>query len=200
MRFGSGRNLSSLERPNQSMSLSDFQSIVSTRRTAQKFLPLSAYPKTRDPNGEWIIQATTRAIQCAVTAPCHHRTEPTTFVRIKSTSTTAKNLLDVLYEVTFRKQLKILKERSSSSSLSSHEHVAMTMDMVMSEAQNLANKKKQKWNDSVCMYIIVLVQGQPSQVDMPCEMRLSNHDDEESIYAVLPYRPPQTERQVEDVS
>jgi len=202
-RFVRMQNFSSSFCSNQTISSSDdFQSILSSRRTAQKFLPLSAYPNTRDPNGDWITQATTRAIQCAVTAPCHHRTEPTTFLRIHSTSNTATTLTDILYQVTFRKQLKILQHTSSSSTSIEDGEDVMGMDMMIEEAQNRAAKKQQKWKDTVCTYIVVLVQGQPLQEDVE---RGQKHVDKQEIgttymYDLLPYRPPQTERQLEDVS
>jgi hypothetical protein len=111
-------------------------------------------------------------------------------------------LTDILYQVTFRKQLKILQHTSSSSTSIEDGEDVMGMDMMIEEAQNRAAKKQQKWKDTVCTYIVVLVQGQPLQEDLE---RGQKHADKQEIdttymYDLLPYRPPQTERQLEDVS
>ena len=81
------------------------------------------------------------------------------------------------------------------------------------EAESVANRKREKWRDGILGYIFVTVGGQPNQLhqqnggsndgrSQTCSHVSNNNstsdDQDVSMVEVLPLRPPETERQMED--
>jgi hypothetical protein len=141
-----------------SSTASSFQSLISSRRTISRFMPLK-----RD-----LKPALSRAIGCAQSAPNHKRTEPFTFKRLLSESI-IEELSEIAYQVTFQRRLAKDPEG----------------------AQHFAERKKVKWATQVPAYIVTLVENQPDQEPEANDC---------GPYGELPFVPPRTERQLEDVS
>jgi nitroreductase len=144
-----------------------FQSIIKTRRTTSNFVPLANITLSQQ---QHIQDAISRAVECAVQAPNHHRTEPTTYYRIKPQTQSWENLMDIVYNVTLTRN----KNKSNKTE---------------EEGRISAESKRNKWRDRVGGYIVVCVSGQPDQ-----QQKSSTQD----VYDPLPICPPETERQMED--
>ena len=166
------------ESPTPSTSSKQFQSILKSRRTISNFLPLTSNETNHHHNIHHpIAQAIERAAECAVHAPNHHRTEPLTLKRILAPGPKAEALTNVCYEVALRRGLEKGMDRE--------------------DAVRVAETKREKWRGTVSAFVVALVSGS-------CE---DGHGDEgesgmeeEDLYEELPFRAPQSERQLEDVS
>lgn len=148
-----------------------FQSILKTRRTTSNFKPvIDDYQQQLE-----IKDSIYRAVECAVQAPNHYRTEPTTYYQITPRTKSWEQLLNITYNVVFNKTKK--------SDESEEEITTRRMK---------AESKRNKWRDTIGGYIVVCVGGQPDQ------MTNNKNSSDEDIYKILPFRPPETERQMED--
>lgn len=128
----------------------------------------------------------TRAVECAIHAPNHHRTEPTTYYKIVTNTDACNRLIHICYNVALCRNLKTKTKQ---------------------EAQMNAESKMQKWKNTISGYIVVCVANQPLQDDEYPYKPLTlldgtNLEDDASHfsywYDTLPLHPPQTERQLED--
>ena len=150
-----------------------FQSILKTRRTTSNFKPLLLHDQQQQ---QLIKDAIYRAVECAIQAPNHYRTEPTTYYQITPHTTSWEQLLNITYNVVLNKTKK------------PNESEEETMIRRMK-----AENKRNKWRDTIGGFIVVCVGGQPDQITLRNEN--GSHEDE---YEILPLCPPETERQMED--
>jgi len=170
-----------------SPSAENFQQIISSRRTVSNFLSLPKPPPDhehrKDQDGilsdyahrQFLRDAIQRAVQCAMTAPNHKVTEPTTFHRIIAPSAASEKLLDIVYSVTL--------ERLLSRKISGH-------DACRSEAM----RKREKWSD-IPAFLVATVRGMGDQCQ---SSSTSNNNPDGEIFEELPYVAPSTMRQLED--
>lgn len=155
------------ENEDQIVDAFSFQTMLKTRRTTSNFIPLQDLTLNQK---EQIYDAIFRAIECAIQAPNHYRTEPTTYYRIMPNTNSWEKLLDITYNVA------LIQYKSKSSTTEE-------------EAKVKAVNKQMKWKNTIGGYIAVCVSGQPEQ---------EQGGDMIDFYDVLPLRPPETERQIED--
>ena len=157
-----------------------FQSMIMTRRTVSRFQDVTVNHDDDKNNYEWIQSAIERAVSCAITAPNHFRTEPVTCRRFTNQSNTGKDLLDICFQVALQRQGSIQS----------------------------AQQKRDKWSQ-IPAFVLVTVENQPPQVLLetnPSPKNSHNYDDHGDVnntfgpYDTLPFTPPQTELQLEDVS
>ena len=140
-----------------------FQNMLKTRRTVSNFLQHS------ESSADHLRSAISRAVQCAVEAPNHKRTEPYTFTRLIAPSAATEALANVCYHVSVRRMRE--KQKGSEKTL-------------LAEAE----RKRDRWR-SIPAFLVASVGGMPDQV--PPEAHASE-------YAQLPFVPPQTELQLEN--
>ena len=176
------------EKLHQFSSSQSFQNVIQTRRTATRFSPLEDLSQSQQ---KQISDAMYRSIECAIQAPNHYRTEPTTYYRIMPHTTSWEKLLDITYNVTF---LQAFNKKSSSNK---------TKDEAMMNAES----KREKWRNTIGGYIVVCVGGQAEQQNVVVdddECANNNDgdhddgDDDDDEYEIIPLCPPETERQMED--
>ena len=163
-----------------------FQSMVMSRRTVSRFQEGTVDNNNNDDdddddNREWIQSAIERAVSCAITAPNHFRTEPVTCRRFTNQSNTGKELLDICFQVALQRQGSVQS----------------------------AQQKRHKWSQ-IPAFVLVTVENQPPQVVLveshPSKQITNDEDKKEDSshtfgpYDTLPFAPPQTELQLEDVS
>lgn len=146
-----------------------FQNMLKSRRTVSNFLQHS------ESSGVHFQSAICRAVQCAVEAPNHKRTEPYTFTRLIAPSAATEALANVCYHVSVRRMRE--KQKGSEKTL-------------LAEAE----RKRDRWR-SIPAFLVASVGGMPDQVP-PEEYALN--EEEGSEYAQLPFVPPQTELQLEN--
>lgn len=149
-------------RQGSSSTLSDdqaflFQSLIKDRRTGTSLVYTL---NDREKEQELIKAAIHRAVECAHFAPNHKRTEPTSFVQIMSDSSAARELGEIVYQVSAR-----------------------------TKSVPVGEKKKEKWSQ-IPAYLVAIVHENQSALKI----------DETAKFDALPYAPPETERQLEDVS
>ena len=126
-----GQSLSQLaNRVNMtSHELNDIQKAIVTRRTVNRF-----ESSDNEFNSTPImIGAIERAVQCAMSAPNHKRTEPFTFKQILSSSSSAIELAEIAYHAALR-----------------------------SKGEDVAHAKREKWS-KIPAFLVALVNGQPDQ-------------------------------------
>jgi len=170
---------------------SAFQSLLMNRRTATHFkggIRKSPLPPEGGTSSTSIAVAATgredieqeavhlrsamdRAVKCAQMAPNHKRTEPFSLKRLLAGSKAASHLADISYHVTLR------KPNSSEAN---------------------AETKRQKWL-TIPGFLVMLVHHNQT-IENDRDVHPTNEDDDKDRYAPLPYAPPTTERQLEDVS
>lgn len=150
-----------------------FQTLLRTRRTVSNL----TQPDLQTAPPDVLSAAITRAVQCAVEAPNHKRTEPFTFTRLISPSATTEALADVCYHVSVRR----MRERQKGSEAT-----------LLAEAE----RKRTRWRN-IPAFLVASVGGMPDQVGA---LESNAKDADGSEYAELPFIPPATERQLEDVS
>mmetsp|Transcript_9124 Transcript_9124/g.11503 ORF Transcript_9124/g.11503 Transcript_9124/m.11503 type:complete len:365 (+) Transcript_9124:272-1366(+) len=155
-----------------------FQTTLSTRRTISNFLSLDIISMQQQ---QQIRDAIGRAIECGMEAPNHHRTEPTTYYRIMPNSSSWEKLMDITYNVT------LLKNKSMSNKTAE-------------EAKINAESKRDKWKGTISGYVVVCVNGQPNQCIHIDQDNIDESEDQriKALYGALPFRPPETEKQLED--
>ena len=141
-----------------------FQQLISSRRTVSNFIPSSLLQTDR----QFIHDAITRGVQCAVTAPNHKITEPTTFHRILNPSTASDRLLDIAFETALHRLLE--KKLSGEEACRSE-----------------ATRKREKW-DKIPAFVVAIVSGMNDQT--------TTSDPEH--HKELPYVPPASIQQLED--
>lgn len=149
---------------------------------------------------KFLQEALDRAVACAQMAPNHKRTEPFSFRRFFASSETAQQLAEITYQVTLAKTASKFTVDSDDDD---------DDDMINNKSNNNHNNnngggianaegKRQKWLQ-IPAFLVTLVHNNQSPVDI-------DNDDEATAttmslpYVALPYEPPQTERQLEDVS
>jgi nitroreductase len=112
-----------------------------------------------------------RGVECAMSAPNHKITEPTTFHRILTPSTASERLLDISYEVTYQ---RLLLNKLSG----------------VEACRNEAIRKRDKWAN-VPAFLVAAVGGMEDQY---------NHETEDvrSPYEELSLTPPRSIQQLED--
>ena len=152
-----------LEPPSVPELQQSFQNMLKTRRTVSNFLQHS------ESSADHLRSAISRAVQCAVEAPNHKRTEPYTFTRLIAPSAATEALANVCYHVSVRSMRE--KQKGSEKTL-------------LAEAE----RKRDRWR-SIPAFLVASVGGMPDQV--PPEAHASE-------YAQLPFVPPQTELQLEN--
>ena len=147
-----------------------FQNLLKTRRTVSN---LVQHPES----SAHLNAAIFRAVQCAVEAPNHKRTEPYTFTRLIAPSAATEALADVCYHVSVRRMRE--KQKGSEKTL-------------LAEAE----RKRDRWRN-IPAFLVAAVGGMPDQI--PSDT-YGPHQKERSeyMYAELPFVPPQTELQLEN--
>eukprot|EP00551_Chaetoceros_affinis_P006178 CAMPEP_0203674676 /NCGR_PEP_ID=MMETSP0090-20130426/16829_1 /ASSEMBLY_ACC=CAM_ASM_001088 /TAXON_ID=426623 /ORGANISM="Chaetoceros affinis, Strain CCMP159" /LENGTH=253 /DNA_ID=CAMNT_0050540617 /DNA_START=441 /DNA_END=1202 /DNA_ORIENTATION=- len=175
--------------------------MLKSRRTISNFLPLNIITDGEEEEHqlqhlnciEKVNNAILRAVECAVTAPNHKKTEPVTYHNITPYTKTWMLLLRIVYDVTAYKNF-VLGNKTPE------------------EADSIAFHKREKWQDTILGYVVVTVGGQPNQLppidnnddddddDVDKEHQDDNDDNEFDVRMaeILPVRPPETERQMED--
>jgi len=145
-----------------------FQNLLRTRRTVSNLIQ---HPES----SAHLSTAISRAVQCAVEAPNHKRTEPYTFTRLIAPSATTEALADVCYHVSVRRMRE--KQKGSEKTL-------------LAEAE----RKRYRWRN-IPAFLVASVGGMPDQI--PSDTH-APYQEEGSEYAELPFVPPQTELQLEN--
>lgn len=144
-----------------------FQQLIASRRTVSNF---ASRPQSEQPlDRQFLRDAITRAVECAVTAPNHRLTEPTTFHRILSPSAASDRLVDITYEVTLQRLL--------NNKLSGEE-----------ACRSEAARKREKWL-KVPAFVVATVKG----VEWPASEEFDG-----CLYSELPQEPLTTIQQIED--
>lgn len=155
-----------------SRAASNFQHLISTRRTVSNFQLSSPSTAREDTaNISFLREAIKRGVECALTAPNHKMTEPTTFYRIIAPSSASEKLLDIVYEVTLK---RLLNQKLCG------------LEACKSEAA----RKREKWSN-IPAFLVATVGGMNDQVQSPN----SNHGEH---FLELPVVPPSDTRQLED--
>lgn len=152
-----------------------FQQLMSSRRTVSNFV---SYPKSTsqqqqpsDRDRMFLQNAIKRGVECAVTAPNHKITEPTTFHRILSPSAESERLLDIVYETTYQR----LREKQLSGE---------------GACRSEAMRKRGKWA-KIPAFVIATVSGMEDH-------QTSSSNNAKEMYKEQPLVPPTTNEQLED--
>lgn len=159
-----------------SIAAQSMQQLITSRRTVSNFLPHPPSSSSSIENAilssQRILQdAIQRGVECAMSAPNHKITEPTTFHQILTPSTASERLLDISYEVTYQ---RLLLNKLSG----------------VEACRNEAIRKRDKWAN-VPAFLVAAVGGMEDQY---------NHETEDvrSPYEELPLIPPRSIQQLED--
>ena len=152
--------------------LSSLQQMIASRRTVSNFDYSTSHQQTSS-DREFLRAAIRRAVQCAVAAPNHKLTEPTTFHRILSQTAACERLLDIAYETTLQRLL----DRQLSGA---------------EACQSEALRKKEKWS-KIPAFVVATVSGMDDQI-------VSNTTTVSMIdmYKEQQFIPPTTIQQLED--
>ena len=149
-----------------------FQSLLMTRRTASHWKgPSQEGTFSSVAAEEKLKRALDRAVACAQMAPNHKRTEPFSFKRFLMGSKAANHLADISYNVTLRK----------------------------SGSEPNAHAKRLKWL-AIPGFLVMLVHENQRSSSSSEGSSVQWCESDDYRYALLPYSPPETERQLEDVS
>ena len=151
-------------------SAQQFQQLISSRRTVSNFVSHSTRQQSSD--RQFLSDAIARGVECAITAPNHKLTEPTTFHRILTPSAASERLLDIAYEVTLQRLL--------DNKLSGEE-----------ACKSEAMRKREKWA-KIPAFVVATVNGMDDQVASSADTP------GEDLYRELPLIPPSTIQQLED--
>ena len=146
----------------------EFQKLLQTRRTGTHF----ARHHPSHINESYWKDALERAVLCGYHAPNHKRTEPFTFKCMISPSPQTERLAEIAYHVHLQQQ----QERANKGA--------------SKEALLAAAEKKRDKSRHIPAYLVALVSG----TDLMVEDSDLLYDE----YDLLPYRPPATERELED--
>jgi len=111
-----------------------------------------------------------RAVLCGYHAPNHKRTEPFTFKRMIAPSPHTERLAEIAYNVNLKQQRAKAKGASEEAMLAA------------------AEKKREKWKH-IPAYLVALVS---------CSDAIAEDSNQYDQYDLLPYKPPATERELED--
>mmetsp|Transcript_19481 Transcript_19481/g.41086 ORF Transcript_19481/g.41086 Transcript_19481/m.41086 type:complete len:360 (+) Transcript_19481:120-1199(+) len=149
-----------------------FQHWIASRRTISNFISNS--PSQQLSDRQFLHDAIARGVECAIAAPNHKITEPTTFHRIVSPSAASERLLDIAYAATLQ---RLLDNRLSGEGA------------CRSEAQ----RKRDKWA-KIPAFVVATVSGMDEQTPSTGATTCNDTDS----YKELPYVPPTTVRQLED--
>ncbi|KAL7530012.1 hypothetical protein ACHAXR_003272 [Thalassiosira sp. AJA248-18] len=149
-----------------SLSAQRIQQFIASRRTVSNYLSHPASQQASD--RKFLQDAISRGVECAVTAPNHKITEPTTFHRILAPSAASERLLDIAYETVLQRLLdrKLAGEEACRSE---------------------ATRKRDKWA-KIPAFVVVTVRGMGDQ----------RSPSEGDMFKELPYVPPATIEQLED--
>ena len=151
----------------------ELQNLIISRRTISNFMEISKSP---EPTLKDIQTVTTRAIECGMNAPNHHRTEPFHFTRIMAGTEASEQLTDIAFNVALQKNLT---------------------NKSFEEATRSAKNKEDKWKQTIKGYIALTVSGQPCQDPQAADAP----KDTESfswLFDSLRFQAPITEKQLED--
>ena len=145
-----------------------FLNLIRTRRTISNFDPRPS----EDDGGASIKTAIDRAVECAMTAPNHKLTEPTTYHRILASSSAHKRLLDIVYETTLQ---SLLANQLSGEMACKSE----------------AKRKRDKWS-AIPAFVAVTVDGMD-----PCQEQDESKSDSD-YSTTVPFMGPRNTPQLED--
>ena len=173
-------------------STNSIQRSIQSRRTISLFETKNDGTEHDDILNKKIKEAVYRAIQCAMTAPNHKRTEPFTFIILSSVKS-KEELSEICYNVTYRNEMK---KNDNNDIKTQNEKDLLTMKQRIKIAKSKALKKMEKWKNEVPMYLAVVVGGQPNQIPTKDNVASENYD----LYEILDLIPPVSIRQLEDVS
>lgn len=159
-----------------SVAAQSMQQLITSRRTVSNFLPhppsSSLSIETTIPSSQRVLQdAIQRGVECAMSAPNHKITEPTTFHQILTPSAASERLLDISYEATYQ---RLLLNKLSG----------------VDACRNEAIRKRDKWGN-VPAFLVAAVGGMEDQYNPETE-------DVRSPYEELPPIPPRSIQQLED--
>ena len=152
------------------------QNLIKTRRTVSNYLSTPSSVDSEEMSldaPEFLRGAIKRGIECAVSAPNHKMTEPTTFHQVLSSSIASEHLLDIVYEVTLQKLYK--------QKLSGYE-----------ACKSEATRKREKWAN-IPAFLIATVGGMEDQTQ---SSSISKNNEE--YYSELPLVAPRNTKQLED--
>jgi hypothetical protein len=151
---------------------SALQSLLQNRRTATRLThhTTTLEEENRESERAFLVHALNRAVECAQMAPNHKRTEPFSFRRFLAFSPTAEQLAEISYQVTLAK----------------------------TESAPNAEAKRKKWLDIPAFLVTLVHENQ--QIPIIDGTSTTTTTTTTSPYQALPYTPPETEKQLEDVS
>lgn len=184
------------------------QSVIMSRTTSSQLihqLPI----QQRQEELLLLSQALDRAVHCAQMAPNHKCTEPFSFLRFMSGSTTAATLADIAHQVVLSKatlaltqQLQPPLTQTPSSPVAQNSTPTVSSSDIQAMAEAKANSKRQKWLEIPAFLVAIVHKNHDPLVvaetttDTVSDPTFSTNSDTNP----LPYLPPRTERQLEDVS
>jgi hypothetical protein len=127
----------------QGLLAQELQSLLRSRQTAAKPLLFSTAPDTpmQQEEIDKLRPALDRAVQAAMMAPNHKRTEPFSFKRIWAHTHAATALADICFEVTFRRK----------------------------KSELVARKKQEKWAQ-IPAFLVALVHNNQAKVEVDSDM------------------------------
>jgi nitroreductase len=146
-----------------------FQTMIQTRRTNGRLIPLKVLPQLYEREENYWIDALDRAVKCGHQAPNHKRAEPFTFKRMIAPSHATDRLAEIAYHVDLRQKLSPSDDPDHPSAF---QH---------------AQRKRDKWSQ-IPAFLVTTVSEETLQTEL----------DSFEEYEDLPYIPPQTERALED--
>lgn len=193
------------------------QNSIQSRRTVSYFQTSMDHTKDSSITKPNMLQAIHRAIECAMTAPNHKRTEPSSF-KLLSSSESIQSLARVCYHVTLFNQMKMAQSNEKNVDID-------TIAQMEKAANGKAEKKRIRWQNEIPFYLVALTSGQPNQdadnhFNKTASINLQNdwesfirhkekekkdrlllsEEEKQYWFKRLDFKAPTTERQLEDVS
>ena len=150
-----------------------FQNLLQTRRTSSRFRALTASEPMYEEADYW-SDALERAVLCGYQAPNHKRTEPFTFKRMIAPSERTERLAETAFRVALR-QIETQQEALSAEQ--------------REQKIEKAKRKRDKWS-KIPAFLVATVHEEDGLFENDLET-LDPFDQ-------LPYKPPMTERAMED--
>jgi hypothetical protein len=181
-------NMESVKEDNTTTELSDaMQALLMSRRTVSKLVHTTSADApavaenhefnmkmnsrlTRENEDQLLMAAMDRAVRVGQMAPNHKQTEPFSFRRFLWSSQSARALADICFQVTLARK----------------------------GSEPLARKKREKWAQ-IPAFLVTLVHENQEPLEAPQQTTGDTLNDP-SLFEALEYLPPNTERQLEDVS
>eukprot|EP00934_Nitzschia_sp_Nitz4_P008005 Nitzschia sp. Nitz4//scaffold144_size56818//10047//11481//NITZ4_006529-RA/size56818-snap-gene-0.8-mRNA-1//-1//CDS//3329536492//7995//frame0 len=174
--------------PPSALSL-NLQSLMQSRHTSSKLVHQQSLPN-RFQEHEALRNALHRAMECALMAPNHKKTEPFSFVRFMAGSISACQLAEIAYNVTLAKKAgQPMAEEAAENKKKKVLSIPAFLAVVVHNNQAAVSTEDAQTSKTVESESNT--QGLAAKDDDKTEVDTSK-------VAQIPYAPPQTERQLED--